>query len=263
MEQVLHAKNHDEVSSHTVIEADLGVHNRRLLVISGIGIYNWTIDTDEVQTGEVRVMLDVFARDLEQASAFVGLASISNTESEFLFATDVVRVDLRDEDNGELSLYVQTNLQGEKSGLNRFGYQVVATVVHEGAYIEGDITWPASLMRPPSDDPSSVAPFLTVVANHREMTEDPILQPMEKLTPVTPRAAIQSLHVDDVRCVAHYRIEDPPMGVSLKVTATVEAGFVSSGSVVAGQVSGPNDFTLHPQHVSEKVDFGLAQIVIK
>jgi hypothetical protein len=262
MEQILHARNPSEVSSAKVIEADLGVGNRRLLVISGIAIYNWTVDTDEVQTGEVRVMFGVYARELEQASPFVGLASISNEESEFLFATDITRVDL-DEETGELSLYVQTNLQGERSGFNRFAYQVVATVVHTSAFIEGTIAWPTSLMRPPSDDPSTVAPYFKVVANHREMTDDPYFQPTEKLTPVTPPAAIQSLGIEGDRCVARYRIDNPPMGMELKVTATVQPGFVPSGPVSATQVSGPDNFILSPQHVSETVDFVLTHVVIK
>ena len=50
-----------------MIDADLGVGNRHLVVMSGIAIYNWTIDTDELTPGEVRVKLGVYARELERA----------------------------------------------------------------------------------------------------------------------------------------------------------------------------------------------------
>jgi hypothetical protein len=120
------ARDPSQVASATILDADLGVGNRHLLVMSGVAIYMWRIHTDEIARGEVRVKPGVYARDLERASPFVGLASIANDESEFVFATDYPRVDLNP-DTGELSLYVQTALQGEWSGFNRFAYQVVAS----------------------------------------------------------------------------------------------------------------------------------------
>ena len=73
MSLVLDARNPLQVSSARVVDADLGVHDRHLLVISGIAIVNWTIDTDETQTQEIKVRLAVYGRELEQASPFVGL----------------------------------------------------------------------------------------------------------------------------------------------------------------------------------------------
>jgi hypothetical protein len=264
MEQVLDARDPNQVASATVLDADLGADNRHLLVMSGIAIYMWRIDTDELARGEVRVKLGVYARNLEHASPFVGLASIANDESEFVFATDYARVDL-DPDTGELSLYVRTALQGEWSGFNRFAYQVVATIVRTGTFVQGTISWPTSLMRPPSNDPSLVAPHIAVLANHHEMTSgDGIFGPMEKLTPVTP-GSIDSLTVGDDRCQVHYRIDNPPMALPLKVTVNVGSGFApgAGGAIVAGRVSGPDVFTLNPYHTSETVDFAISQIVIR
>jgi len=264
MEQVLHANDSNQVASATFLDADLGVGNRHLLVMSGIAIYMWTIDTDELTHGEVRVMLGVYARELEHASPFVGLASIANDESEFVFATDYARLDL-DPDTGELSLYVRTALQGEWSGFNRFAYQVVATIVRTGTFVQGTISWPTSLMRPQSNDPSTVASHLEVRANHHEMTSgDGIFGPMEKLTPVTP-GAIQSLTLGNDRCEARYRIDNPPMALPLKVTANVGPGFApgAGGTILAGRVSGPDVFTLSPFRTSETVDFAISQIVIR
>jgi hypothetical protein len=259
----LDARNPAQVASAMVLDADLGVGNRHLLVISGIAIYMWRVDGDDLEQDQVRVKLGVYARELEQASPFVGLASIANDDSEFVFATDRAEVEL-DPDTGELSLVVHTALLGEWSGFNRFSYQVVATVVHTGTYIEGTISWPTSLMRPPSNDPSTVAPNLTVIANHYELTPpDGIFGPMEKLTPITP-GAIDSLTVNDDQCHAHYRIDNPPMALPLKVTVTVQPGFApgAGGSILAGRVAGPDNFTLSPYHPSEQVDFAITQIVI-
>jgi hypothetical protein len=264
MEQVLDARDSNQVASATVIDADLGTGNRHLLVMSGIAIYNWTIDTDELAGGEVRVMLGTYARELEKASPFVGLASIANDESEFTFATDEARVDL-DPSTGELSLYVRTALQGEWSGFNRFAYQVVATIVRTGTFIEGTITWPTSLLRPESNDPATVAPHLAILANQHELiSTEGAFGPFEKLAPIAP-GAVHALNVAGDQCEATYRIDNPPMAMPLKVTVNVRHSFAPAavGAVVAGRVAGPDVFTLSPSQPSEKADFGISQIVIR
>jgi hypothetical protein len=261
LEKVLDVRNSDQVSSPTVLDADLGVGDRHLLVMSGIAIYDWEIDTDQTAMGEARVLLGVYARDLEQATPFVGLASIANDGSEYVFATDSARVDLNP-DTGELSLYLRTALMGDSSYFYRISYQVVATVVRIGAYVDGTISWPTSLRRPASDDPSLVAPLLTVVANHREMTPgDAFFRPMEKLTPVSP-GQIESLSVGDDRCEAKYRIDNPPMAMPLKVTVAISPDF-APGDVVAGRVSGPDVFTLSPSQPSTTVDFAVSAIELR
>ena len=262
MEKVLDARDPNQVSSATVLDADLGVDNRHLLVLSGIAISGWEIDSDETALRGLRVRLATYARDLEQASPYVGLASIANDESEFVFAADSARVDL-DADTGELSLYMHTALMGQTSSLNRIAYQVVATVVRVGVSISGSITWPTSLMRPASNDPSIVAPHFMVVANHREMTPgDGLWAPMEKLTPIVP-GAILSVKVGRTECTATYRIDNPPMALPLKVTATVDPSFAPGHNVVPRRTAGPDIFTLSPFHTSETVDFAVADIAIK
>lgn len=264
MEKVLDVRNPAQVSSPTVLDADLGSDNRRLLVISGIAIYDWEIDTDQTALGEARVLLGVYARDLEQATPFIGLASIANDDSEYVFAADSARVDLN-QDTGELSLYVRTALMGESSYFYRFAYQVVATVVRVNAGITGTISWPTALMRPASEDPALVAPLLMIVANHREMDAGTdVFLPMEKLTPVTP-GAIHDLSIGTDVCQARYRIDNPPMAMPLKVTVSVSSDFApgAGGEVVAGRVSGPEVFTLTPTQSSTTVDFALTRIEVK
>ena len=259
----LHAIHSNEVSSASAIEADLG-GNRRLLVMSGIAILDWRVDTDETQYQPLRVWLGKYTRDLVEATRFVGLASIANGESEFDFSAYNAVVDF-DKSTGELYLDVDTKVFGEWSAFYRLSYQVVALIAHVGTSIQGTITWPTALMRPPSDDPSTVAPHLTVMANHHELTSGGgPFGAVERLTPLIP-GAIESLAIDNGTCRARYRVENPPMGVELKVTVTVQPGFASSpgGPVVAARVSGPDVFTLSPSDTSETVDFAISAIVVR
>lgn len=60
-----------------------------------------------------------------QWSATVGLASIANTESDFIFATDKVGIDFDLVDNIKwLVLTCDLAVQGDESSLNRFSYQL-------------------------------------------------------------------------------------------------------------------------------------------
>lgn len=251
---VFDARDSNQVASVSVIDADLGVGNRRLIVASGIVLLAWRYDSDETWRGEERVLLGIHARDLEQTSAYVGLASIANDESGFVFATDAARVDLNP-DNGELELVVKTALMGEWSALNRFAYQVVATVVRVGSSITGKISWPTELYKPAPGDTGAVQTVLSITANKHEMVKGPAF-PFERLTPLI-QGSIDKLDVGRETCVASYRIPNPPMALPLKVTLTVQPSMSPGNSVAAGRTSGPDVFTLTPNHPSEVVDFAI------
>jgi hypothetical protein len=253
----LDATNPGQVSSWKVLDADLGVGNRHLLVISGIAICDWRVDTDGLVPGEWRVKLGVYARNLEQASAFVGLASVANDDSEFTFACDAARLDPPDPDTGELSLIVNSAVQGEWSSLNRFGFQVVATIVRTGTFIDGTISWPTGLRRPSSNDPSTVAPYLRIVANkYKQLASGGVFGSVEKLTPLV-LGAIESLTVARDMCRATYRIDNPPMAEQLKVTLTVSPDFAPAAALLSGRIAGPDNFALSPSQPSMTVDFGI------
>jgi hypothetical protein len=259
----LHANLSNEVSSERHIEADIG-GNRRLLVMSGIAILDWRLDTGDPQSRSVRVWLNEYARELEHATPFVGLASIANGESEFDFSVIEPSVGV-DPNSGELYLDVVTVVFGEWSAFYRFSYQVVALVAHVGTTIEGTITWPQSLMTPPSTDPATVAPDLIVVANRHELSSgDGPWAIAEHLTPLVP-GTLESLTIQDDTCQAHYRIENPPMAVPLKVTVSVQPGFAQSpgAPVLAARISGPDVFTLSPYETSETVDFAISAIFVR
>ena len=262
--QILKVTDPNEVASASKIVADLGFGGRRLFVMSGIALTNWKLDSDELSRGQTQVRLDVFASNLEQWSAFVGLASISNDDTEFVFATDTARVEV-DPATGELLLFFDTALLGEWSYLGRVSYQVVVTAVTVTPHIAGTITWPKSLFTPHRRDVSSVAGQLIVLANRYEQIKPIGGWPYDKLTPVMP-GQITRLDIEERNCVAHYRIDNPPMAAQLKVTVSVGSAFNAPppSSVSAGQVSGPLIFTLTGSSPSiDDIDFAIDVLAIR
>lgn len=240
--QELDVRDSNQVASVSFLDADLGVGGRRLLVLSGIALTDWKYDSDAVWRGETQVRLGVFASNLEQWSAFVGLASIANDESAFVFSADTASVRL-DPSTGELLLHINTALMGEWSYLGRLSYQVVVTVVRVSPHIAGTITWHRSLFTPSSLDPSLVAGGLIVMASHVEFSGTPGDQRWGTLsrTPIAP-GQVTKLEEQKDYFVAYYRVENPRMAISLQVSIDVGGPFPPG--TVAGQVSGPTEFTL-------------------
>ena len=144
----LDAHNPAHVAHHAVIDADLGVGGRRLVVISGIARPEWTIDSDETHRDECRLKLHVAAGNMEQVTVHTGLASIGNEDTEYVFATDSSKVVV--DAAGELVLHTQLAVMGEKSSLYRFGYQIVLDHPRGRREISGTITWQTAWLRRPA-----------------------------------------------------------------------------------------------------------------
>jgi hypothetical protein len=241
--QVLDVRDTKQVESVSFIEADLGVFNRRLLVLSGIALTDWKYNSDQTFPGMTQVRLGVFASNLEQWSAFVGLASIGNDDSSFVFAVDTATV-LLDPTTGEMLLNVNTALMGSWSYLGRFSYQVVATVVQVTAHIGGTITWPKSLFTPQSLDPALVVDAFVIRANRYENIPPSANSfGFEKLTPLAP-GQIYRVQAHGANFVADYRIDNPQLAIDLKVTVDAGNSLRQAGNVVVGQVAGPTVFKL-------------------
>ncbi len=246
--QILDVRDPNQVVSVTQLDADLGVKDRRLLVLSGIALTDWKLDSDELHRGETQVRLGVYASNLEQWSVFVGLASIANDETGFVFAADTARVEL-DSHSGELLLFVNTALLGEWSYLGRISYQVVVTVVRLSPHIAGTITWPKWIFTPPSNDISAVAGHLTIIANRYERVTPEVANAFngsfDKLTPAVP-GQILRLDIAADNCTLHYRIDNPPMAVDLQVTVEADSQFQVPipAYVAVTQVAGPRVFKL-------------------
>jgi hypothetical protein len=254
MAQILDVRDPKQVESVSFIDADLGAANRRLLVMSGIALIDFRYDSDELWRGQTQVRLGVFASNLEQWSAFVGLAVIGNDESPFVFAADTATVSL-DKMTGELLLDINTALMGEWSYLGRISYQVVVTIVRVSPHIAGTITWAKSIFTPQALDSSLVAGALVVMANRHERITPPSGFAFDKLTPMTP-GHIFKLESHGENFVAFYRVDNPQMAIPLKVTVEASGPFQQAGTVLVGQVAGPMVFTLTGSAPSiEVIDF--------
>jgi hypothetical protein len=149
---------------------------------------------------------------------------------------------------------------GEAVWFYRFSYQVVATLVRTVSEITGTISWPAELMRPASEDVSLVSPHVGVMANrHETVPMGGLFGNVERLTPVLPGAII-SVDIQGQQVLARYRIDNPPLGMPLKVTVQVQRSFSSLPGVTAGRTNGPDVFTLNVTDASEVVDFGIGAL---
>lgn len=251
----LHAANDQEVVSRTLVDAELGLGGRRLVVVSGIGLVHWKVDTTEVAHQDLRVRLGISARDLEQATPYVGLASIGADDTSFTFAVDQAAVTLVD---GELVLDARLGASGEKAWVNRVSYTVVATLVRAAYQIVGTISWPRHLLPGVAADVSAVGAQLRVTAS--TVARGDGFGPL-RLTPVAAGAvvAVDDRSPGDV--VATYRIDGPPLSTDLAVEVQVGPGFrpdSGAAAVVAGRVSGAPTVRLSGQQPTARVDFRLA-----
>jgi hypothetical protein len=257
----LDAANPEHVAGHSVIDADLGVGGRRLVIISGIALPAWRIDSDEVHRAECKLNLRVQADNLEQSTIQVGLASIGNDDTAWIFATDQARLETAP--TGDLLLVTHLALMGEPSGLARFSYQVVLTKRIVFSEITGSITWQAINFAPASAIPSAVANNISVMAHFREVTMGggPFGGEIEHLTPAKPGEII-SITVSGPTCRAVYRIPDPPKGRQLKVVVAPVGFHVNPpNSIMAGpDVQGGDIVTLTPADpIRHNVNLNIAE----
>ena len=231
--QTLNVRDPGQVASKSEVFADLP-DGRTLAVLSGIAMTNWEVDTDQVQHGETHVLLGVYGSSIDQWSALVGLASIANDETGFVFAVDTVRVGFHPSGSGELELIFNPHLMGEPSSIHRVSYQVVVTLKRVRPHIAGTISWPRPFFEPPTADVAGVADQLGVVANRFESPN---------IVPVT-NGRIVKFEAGPNDYVAHYRIDEPPMGIKVRVTVNLGPKFTIAppSILIAGQDPPGPDF---------------------
>lgn len=261
----LHANNSNEVASASSIEVLLGDPAVRLMIFSGIAIPELRVNDDEhVYPDEVIVKLGVNVSVLVEAVSHIGLASISNDETAFTFATNSGHVEV-EAGTGELQLRVQTALRGEKTYLHRFGYQVVAHVKKVSARISGTIKVPRSIL-------DFAAPGFQIPIQFAISANTVELNPpapgfsfqSEKVTPVA-WGAVGALRTTDADCFVDYAIDGCPFNVPLRVLADPAPGsLLQSRSAVCGQVAGPRPALLtNTAPEVDGVDFAVSQLIIR
>ena len=232
-----------QVSGARVIEADLGQANRKMMIFSGIAIPQWEINDDDHtyhETATVNLRRTVLA--VEQATISIGLASIGNDDTAFLFAADSAALDI-DKNSQELLLNVNMALEGESTSLARFGYQVVTIVTTQTTGISGTIRWTSGVFDASNATPGQVAQMFQVTANHVERIIPPTGFAYDKYTPVA-FGVTTGFSKDTDGFAVPYEIPGAPYNQSLVIVVNVGALFASAGPPIAGQIAGPNPVVL-------------------
>jgi hypothetical protein len=246
---ILDVNDPNQVSSPEVLDVFLGVPQNHLLIFTGIAIPEFAAGSD-LSREQVIVKLGKTVSHPQipfQYSAEVGLASIGNSDSDYTFATDDVKV-IADPHTGELQLLCDIAVQGS-SNLHRFSYQANVIVQTTEPAISGSIFWR-----------KSTASALPQFANNLFTVQASILIPpppgqiagsFEKVADgsvIYPPAPASSGFLPDGLFV-QYVIENPPLNTDLYIFCTpVSGAFLAagnlSGSFSCDQISGPRPVNL-------------------
>jgi hypothetical protein len=246
MTRTLSVKNSSEVSSPRTLEMFIGTPPKRLLIFTGIAIPEWD--------SQLKLDAELVKVDLNASSnvpnpifaATVGLASITNTDSDFTFATDDVAVSTEPTDTSPYGLFLNSNIAvlGEPSVLSRFSYQ--ATVILEtDAVISGTIRW----------DPSDIHHNPAMAADLFEI--DAYIEKPGGIRAVQRVGNTLGLPVLQGNFMAiPYEIHWLPLGVGLLVGVEPKPGAFAEPDVGTKQLSGPIPIVLSVGHLIETpVDF--------
>ena len=246
-----------QVSSPSSIEVLLGPKSQRLMIFSGIAIPEfWTNHDEEMSTTEIVVHLNAFVASLDRAVSHVGLASIANDETNFVFALDASKVEL--DEAGELILKVTASLLGEETYIHRFGYQVVAHVHPVAARISGTIQVPKDILDIEGWDAPAASGLFAISANRIEkIVTGPFLD--EKLIPVAFGTTV-AVRTAPTANFVDYVIDGCPFNIPLIVDVKLQNELHLSG-VVVGQVAGPRPVILTTvQPDASGVDFSVGRL---
>lgn len=252
-----------QVDNPCVIEATLGQADRKIMIFSGIALPEWSVNDDEhVYHEVVEVNLRRTALAVEQATVTIGLASISNDDTVFLIAADTAQIDIHPLSQ-ELILKVALALQGEHTGLNRFGYQVVAVVTTQATGISGTIRWSRDVFNAANQTSGQIAQMFKITANTVERVAPPQGFTFDRYTPVAFGVTTGFSHTDNEFTVP-YEIPGAPYNQPLVVRVEIGAGFGAQGTPVTGQISGPNPvvLTIATPGVTN-VDFRVSAMVLR
>jgi hypothetical protein len=160
-------------------------------------------------------------------------------------------------------LKVALALQGEHTGLSRFGYQVVAVVTTQATGISGKIQWIRDVFDASSQTSGQIAQMFQITANRVERVTPPSGFAFDRFIPVAFGVTTGFSRDSDGFSVP-YEIPGAPYNQPLVVRVEVGTGFHSSGPPVEGQISGPNPVVLTIAHPGVTgVDFSVGAIVVR
>jgi hypothetical protein len=257
---ILSALDPKQVASPSSFDVLIGEPARQLIILSGIAIPEfWTNHDEEVSRDEIVVKLGVFVARLERATAHVGLASIANDETNFLFALDTATVEA-EPGTGELTLRVNAAILGEETLIHRFGYQIVAHAHRVFAQISGTIRLPREILDIEGWGAPDIASLFEITANRIEhVPTAPGQFAFDKLVAV---AAGRTGVVRGTRTDAFidYTIDGCPLNLPLIVEVRLVGRLALTG-VAVGQTAGPRPVLLtNLKPDATGVDFGVGRL---
>lgn len=240
----LSALDPKQVASATNFEVLLGEPATRLMIMSGIAVPEfWTNHDEEVSQQEILVRLGVYVAQLDPGAVTnLGLASIENDETNFLFSVDSGVLE-HEQPSGELVLRVQAAILGEETYLHRFSYQIVAHVRRARAQISGVIAVPNDIRNLLDLSPADLNAAFGITANRIERGGVPGGFAFDKLIPVQPGKTQAVRRSNKGVQFIEYTIDNCPFSTPLVVDVQL-TGNGWNGSLVAGQVAGDRPITL-------------------
>ena len=260
MGRMLDSSNPNDVASPYRLEVDIDTPNRKMIIFSGIAIPEWSVfdDGDDLHdTYTVNLHYPVLAVD--QYTISVGLASIGNGKTDFLFACDATELDI-DSKTQELILTFSLANRGNPSALSRVSYQVVVTAVTATTQITGTIYWDKSIFNPQTP---SHAVYLALFRVSADTFYTPPSEGFstEVLTPVTVGKTLPYVETGSDYAMP-YEILAAPFNIPLKVVVIPGDAFATApGNVLVTQISGPRPLTLTPAAASVAgVDFRIQHL---
>ncbi len=240
--------NREQVFSPSMVDVFIGNPANHMLIFAGVAAPAWNTEDDDLRQAEVIINLRTPIINVIAQTAVIGLASIGNGDSDFIFATDEVQVVAV---NGNLELHACIAVQGDPSDLNRFSYQANVIVNIDEPLITGTVRW--NKQYTPDANPLFTVHASVQGSDGTFYTYTPVAQDTGTL-PLTP--------VGDVYAFA-YAIRNVPLQTPLYITLddVMQANFSlpSGGVLIPQQASGPSQpITLTPLNMNvTNLDFKL------
>jgi hypothetical protein len=211
--------------------------------MSGIAVPEFWTNNDEVfSEQEILVRLGIYVAQLEPGAVTnLGLASIENDETNFLFRLDSGILE-HEQPSGELVLRAQAAILGEGTRLHRFSYQIVAHVRRARAQISGVIAVPKDIRNVLDLPPPELNAAFEISANRLERSVAGGFT-FDNLIPIRPGVTQAVRRSTQGMQFVEYSIMDCPFATPLIVNVKL-AGNGWNGSLIAGQVAGDRPITL-------------------
>ena len=199
-----------------------------------------------------------------QATMSLGLASIYNDDSAFLFSTESATLAI-DNTTQELLLQVDAALLGDPASLNRFGYQVVVVVTTQVTGISGTIRFGKDVFDAPHITGGQVQQLFLVSADLQVFLPPPPGQGFGQYqyNPVA-YGMITGLKANGNDFEVTYNIAAAPYNQQLYVIVQAGPAFTPANPTSTGQTGGPSPVVLTVTTPSVSgVDFRILNFVGK